>query len=1453
MSTNVYTDGKALVTQYAAGTVSQSADPVLLKTQSAPGVAPHFNISTSINNPAGTVYDHNTEVAHSESYLGQGQHAPVVIVGRNTGMLNGDNGFLSWMKNVYIEKRNAVMHEVDTAVNSVWSKLAPGLQNAISNGEKIVSGMTPQDFGDAAQDDAKEMMDALMSKDTLIALGQTAVMMGIAAIPVVGEIADGAAAVQRIKSAVDSVQGASEELKGMVDRWSKPMTPEQLAAERKKLASWLIKVGISVILAALGKAVAKLSGRAKGKENSSKPVITSQQTPPPTTKLPCETCNPVIIATGEKTLTESDFYLPGTIPLDWTRRYRSGSTRDSWFGQGWSVPLAVELSLSSSELTYFDEGGRGVCLPAIAVGTEHFEAYEQFTLRRPDNDIWELVFKNGQIQVFKRVRADLFRLPLSDIADRNGNRIAIHYPPAPEDSFEPWRPQAIIDSGGRHLELTWDTLGHLTSVALNLAGKAPLLASYRYSDAGDLITHIDASGAERSYEWRNRLLVAYTQQDGARYCAQYDEYSPSGKVIRSFAAADGRELFFQYNDRARKTSITDSLGRTTCYEYDARRDIVATTRPDGERMETPFDTNGNLRGAKDPLGRKSHYRFDRRGNLLELVDAAGERTSFEYNDLDLPVKETDALKSVWQFAYDVNGNLVKIVDPLEQITRNVYDQRGLPIEIIDARGGVKHLQWDDYGNLASYTDCSNRTTRFTYNAIGLLQSRSDALGQTTQYRWDAAGNLVQVLEVTGAVHQYKWSKQGRLLAYIDPIGAITHYRYNSHGQPIERTDANGNKLQYTYDVVGRLVHLTNENGDVTHFMYDLADRLTDEIGFDGRHQRYCYNAVGELTHTVEAGGSDFGPGKVTRFERDMMGRLTVKHAEDDPQCHAEYQLDPLGRLIKAINPVCEVAFAYDQLGQLLSEKQTFTGKQSSVLTHSYDVLGNRSQSVLPDGRTLNWLFYGSGHLHQINIEENGEHRVIADIERDGLHREIARSQGKLQSQYEYDPMGRLSRHKASIANAGQRGGRVMQQAIERDYQYDLAGNLTSKLDTLRGSHIYRYDPIGRILSATGRQEELFAFDPAGNLQAVEHGRTPGMVPGNRIETYQDLRYTYDAHGNILTRDKGAHEKATLQWNADHQLREATVTRHGVTQSTQYEYDALGRRISKIDGFGRTTYLWDGDHMIQSERGKKSSLFVFELFSFTPLATIQDDSIYWYQCDHIGVPQELTDEEGTIVWAADSKVWGEMVVRKTGTDDLPARYDHNGIRIAPNLPQIEQPFRFQGQQFDVETGLHYNRFRYYDPGVGRFVSQDPVGFLGGDNFFLYAFNPMGWIDPLGLMGIRADLYPSRVRKKTRKALDKKATGPDGKMRCAKCNCVITATTASVQHDPPLVETHNTTGYNVDQPTRNNLYNSTASDLNCLPCQKSEGGTMSHTQNYRTDTGPNFKPRKPKKPRNDNNGC
>ena len=215
------------------------------------------------------------------------------------------------------------------------------------------------------------------------------------------------------------------------------------------------------------------------------------------------------------------------------------------------------------------------------------------------------------------------------------------------------------------------------------------------------------------------------------------------------------------------------------------------------------------------------------------------------------------------------------------------------------------------------------------------------------------------------------------------------------------------------------------------------------------------------------------------------------------------------------------------------------------------------------------------------------------------------------------------------------------------------------------------------------------------------------------------------------------------------------------QTTRYRYDALGRRIDKHDAFGRTTFLYDGDLLAGEIRGSRLSEYLYEPDSFVSLAKLESEwrneenrnaqaeadqasfATYYYHCDQIGAPQELTDETGRIVWAASYKVWGQtqqLQYLRTGTDDA-AVYTHDQRPLAlaaqgevQSLALVEQPLRFQGQYFDGETGLHYNRFRYYDPVVGRFVHQDPIGLEGGELLYLYSPNPIFYSDPLGLIRV-----------------------------------------------------------------------------------------------------------------------
>ena len=183
-------------------------------------------------------------------------------------------------------------------------------------------------------------------------------------------------------------------------------------------------------------------------------------------------------------------------------------------------------------------------------------------------------------------------------------------------------------------------------------------------------------------------------------------------------------------------------------------------------------------------------------------------------------------------------------------------------------------------------------------------------------------------------------------------------------------------------------------------------------------------------------------------------------------------------------------------------------------------------------------------------------------------------------------------------------------------------------------------------------------------------------------------------------------------------------------------------------------LWDGNRQAQEYTDTHVFTTVYEQDSFEPVARLvwlkdellkaandeiknaereswEDEpklipnmQVYHYHNDHLGTPNELTSQDSEVVWLADYEAWGntaKIVWREEKLEQLQVSADEL------------QPIRFQGQSFDTETGLHYNRFRYFDPDLGMFISRDPIELFGGTNVFAYGPNPTGWIDPMGLKG------------------------------------------------------------------------------------------------------------------------
>ncbi|MEE5054473.1 RHS repeat-associated core domain-containing protein, partial [Pseudomonas alliivorans] len=295
--------------------------------------------------------------------------------------------------------------------------------------------------------------------------------------------------------------------------------------------------------------------------------------------------------------------------------------------------------------------------------------------------------------------------------------------------------------------------------------------------------------------------------------------------------------------------------------------------------------------------------------------------------------------------------------------------------------------------------------------------------------------------------------------------------------------------------------------------------------------------------------------------------------------------------------------------------------------------------------------------------------------------------------------------------------------IHRRYQYDPAGELIRTLDKLRGEIKYEYEANGQLHSRdTGKlvDSEEFRYDAAANRLNFNTSRFD-HVKDNRLKQWRDQEYSYDAWGNLVEKRSGLAKWQTFTYDCENRLVKAETLVNSQLHSTgTYQYDSLGRRVAKQSEVNGKTehkrFLWQGLRMLREEQPGQSSLYIYEPGSYAPLARVDqregeaENTLYYFHTDQIGTPLEMTDTDGQIVWQATYKAWGSLE--------------------ALTVSEVEQNLRFQGQYFDEETGLHYNTFRYYDPEVGRFITQDPIGLLGGLNLYKYTPNPIRWVDALG---------------------------------------------------------------------------------------------------------------------------
>lgn len=995
--------------------------------------------------------------------------------------------------------------------------------------------------------------------------------------------------------------------------------------------------------------------------------------------------DPVNFITGEVITRETDFTLPGRIPFVWIRQYGSHSDLDGVCGTGWETPADARLSFKSDGVVVFNDG---ISRSGLVFEKKPYEGpvqdFAHGALLSEDETDYLVSLKSGFTYHFEKLDDSVHdELPLKYIEDTFNNTLRF--------KRESGVLQEISDDTGR--KLIFETSGHrITRITLHHPDEAlpRLLARYEYDTKGNLVAAYDALDVPHRYVYRDHLLLRHQYRTGIAFYYEYDHYTPKGKCIHAYGDNGLFDYRFEYLNY--KTNITNSLGFTRSYFWDPYSLPSVRIEHNGARTRYKYDLRQRPIGLIDPLGNEITYKYDTAGNLLKAILPNDAVFSIEYDEENNPTRIIDPMKKEWRQEWK-NKRLIKRISPGRAQTTYDYNEKGDLIAVTDALGNTTHIAPDPYGNTTAIEDAMGGKTHLKFDPLGNVLRITDPRGYATYYTYDAKSRLIQVDKPGGHQVYCAYNEEDDLIRYTDEAGQVTTLEYVGLGEVSKRTNPDGSIVSYTYDTEAQLIEVSNEKNQSYRFIRDHIGQIVEEIDYWGQSKKYAYDKAGRLSKAIDA------LDKKTHYELDPLGR--VQQVWFDTGVTETFQYDLSGNLIRHSNLDMWVERVFDDENQLIEETQgDFT------IRYEYDAVGNRIRRLTSYGNDIDYE-YDNTYLPKA-IWINNKKRI--QIERDITGAPVKENlSGHIQKEYAYTNEGYLSHQRISSTLAD--------TFIERKYTYDKTGNLTTKVDNRKGVNIFITDPMGRIARHVNPEGKVkdYLHDPAGNLL-----REKSIDKEAREEVYEDTLYRFDASGNLISRQTGSDPAMRFQWGENNRLA-STFTDHGIV--AEMLYDAIGRRISKKTQEGTTTFAWDGDRLVADNVGGDSPReFVYYPGTFEPVAAIgKNREIFYFHNDVVGLPHEVSDEKGNVVWSAE--------------------FDALGGITKLHECSFDNPLRLQGQYADDEIGLYYNRHRYYDPCSGEFVSQDLLGLWPGPNVYEYAFNIFRWIDPFGL-ACKVD-YPGNI--------------------------------------------------------------------------------------------------------------
>ncbi|MBB9915158.1 RHS repeat protein [Escherichia coli] len=878
------------------------------------------------------------------------------------------------------------------------------------------------------------------------------------------------------------------------------------------------------------------------------------------------------------------------------------------------------------------------------------------------------------------------------------------------------------------------------------------LARYTYTASGELRAVYDRSGTQvRGFtydaEHAGRMVAHhYAGRPESRY-----RYDDTGRVTEQ-VNPEGLDYRFEYGQD--RVTITDSLNRREVLYTEGEgglKRVVKKEYGDGSITRSEYDEAGKLKAQTDAAGRRTEYRLHMAsGKLTSVILPDGRTVRYGYNNqLQLTsVTYPDGLRRSRK--YDRQGRLAEEVSRNGNITRWFYDssRSGLPCAVEDGTGVRRRITRNRYGQLQAFTDCSGYTTRYEYDRYGQRTAVHREEGISTYSSYNPRGQLVSQKDAQGRETRYEYSAAGDLTAIIAPNGSRSETQYDAWGKAVSTTQG-GLTRSMEYDAAGRITHRTVNGDPAEQWQYDDHGWLTEISHLSEGHRvavHYGYDDKGRLTgerQTVEnpetgemlwehetkhayseqglatrqepdglppvewltygsgylagmkLGGTPLveytrdrlhretarsfgGAGSTAGYEQAMAytltGQLRSRHL-NLPQLDREYTWNDNGQLVRISGPQESRKYRYSDTGRLTGVHTTAANLDIDI-PYATDPAGNRlpDPELHPDSTFTAWpdnRIAEDAHY----VYRHDEYGRLAE-KTDRIPEGVIRMHDERTHHYHYD-----SQHRLVFYTRIQHG----EPQVESRYLYDPLGRRT-------GKRVWRRErDLTGWMSLSRKPEETWYGWDGDRLTTVQTGTT-------RIQTvYQPGSFTPLIR---IETENGEQAKARHRSLAE-VLQEDT----GVTLPAELSV-MLGRleRELRAGAVSAESEAWLQQCGLTAEQMKNQMEAEY----------IPERTLHLYHCDHRGLPQALISPEGETAWQGEYDEWGNLLGETSAQ-------------------QLQQPYRLPGQQYDEESGLYYNRNRYYDPLQGRYITQDPIGLRGAWNLYQYPLNPTTKIDPLGLSG------------------------------------------------------------------------------------------------------------------------